>query len=109
MVSKGTMGTLSSTQREKAKELGISYATIKLWKTLPEISQMVTELNVERLMELVGPATALMEQAIRKPGSISRVSFDAARYVVQDWGRRSQAQTGVAQTIADLLKKYQDA
>ena len=94
------------TQKELASDLNVTSRTLQLWEKLPEINQLVITLNINKLASLVSPATALLELAIRKPGSVDRVSFDAAKYVVQDWAKRNQVQGDVVQSISDLYKKF---
>jgi len=95
-----------ATQRELAVSFGVSERTLKFWKKIPAIWELVSKLNADKLMSLVTPAVALLEKAIEKPGSVNRVSFDAAKSIVQDWAKRRQGQDDIAQTIADLYKKY---
>jgi len=93
-------------QKELAAILEVTPRTLMLWKKLPQLLKLVNELYADRLITLVGPATELLEKAIKKPDSVSRVSYDAARYIVQDWGRKYQAGEGIEKTIADMYKKY---
>jgi len=95
-----------ATQKEMAAILSVTPMTLQTWQKLPQVIQLVNKLYADKLITLVGPATALLEQAIKKPGSVSRVSFDCAKYIVQDWAKKYQGDGGVVKTIADLYRKY---
>jgi len=95
-----------ATQKEMATVLGVSPRTLQLWVKMPPLKQLVNQLYSDRLIALVAVATALLEQAIKKPGSVSRVSFDCAKYIVQDWAKKYQGGGDVVKSIADLYRKY---
>ena len=94
------------TMEELSTQLNVTRVTLSHWKKLPETLQLVNQLYAEKLIDLVGPATILLRDAIKKPGSVSRVSYDCARYIVGDWGKKYQGDGGVVRSIADLYKKY---
>jgi len=93
-------------QKDMAERLEVSEQTLVTWKKLPEIKELVYKIYQENLIDLVGPATKLLEKAIKNPGSVSRVSYDCARYIVQDWSKKYQGDGGIARSIADLYNKY---
>lgn len=95
-----------NTIKELADQLDVTRQTVNNWKKLPEVIHLVNAINAERLNSLVAPATALLERAIEHPGSVNRVSFDAARYIVQDWGKKTQLEGDITRTLVDLYKKY---
>ena len=95
-----------ATMEALSTQLSVTRVTLSNWKKRPEIIQLVNQLYTEKLIELVGPATELLRNAVKKPGSISRVSFDCAKYIVSDWGKKYQGDGGVVRSIADLFKKY---
>ena len=95
-----------ATQKEMAVKLGVTARTLQLWAKIPQIRELVNKLYADKLIALVGPATALLEQAIKKPGGVSRVSFDCAKYIVQDWAKKYQGGGNVVKSIADLYQKY---
>jgi len=95
------------TQKELAAQLSVSERTLKNWKKIPEIWVVVGDVNENELRELVPEARAVMEKAIRQPGSINRVTFDAAKHILAQWGEsRERAGGGIVRTIVDLYNKY---
>jgi len=95
-----------ATMEALSTQLNVTRVTLSHWKKWPEIIQLVNHLYTERLIELVGPAIELLRSAVKKPGTVSRVSFDCAKYIVSDWGKKYQGDGGVIRSIADLFKRY---
>jgi len=95
------------TQKELAAQLNVSERTLKNWKKIPEIWLVVGDTNENELRELVPEARAVIEKAIRNPGSISRVTFDAAKHILAQWGeQRERAGGDIVRTIVEMYKKY---
>lgn len=94
------------TQKDIATKLGVEPRTLRRWEKLPEIHLLVYKLFADNLIALVGPATQLIEKAIKHPGSVSRVSYDAAKYIVSDWGKQYQQEDVVIKSIRDMYKRY---
>ena len=94
------------TQKDIAAKLGVEPRTLRRWEKLPEVHTLVHKLFADNLIALVGPATQLIENAIKHPGSVSRVSYDAARYIVSDWGKQYQQEGVVIKSIQDMYKRY---
>ena len=94
------------TQIAMAKELGVTNRTLRMWQKLPHIHKYIVDLYTKRLVELVGPATNTLELAIAEPKKVSRVSFDAARYIVQDWAKKQQGPSNIVRNIVDMYERY---
>jgi len=94
------------TQIAMAKELGVTNRTLRMWQKLPHIHKYIVDLYTKRLVELVGPATNTLELAIAEPKKVSRVSFDAARYIVQDWAKKQQGPSNIVKNIVDMYERY---
>jgi len=95
-----------STLKEKAKDLGVSDRTLMTWQKLPEVIQAVNEAWADTLASLVGEATAVLKKALKEPNSVTRVDFDAARYIVKDWSKKADMQGDVVRSIVEFYKKY---
>lgn len=94
------------TYGEMASMLEVSVRSLYLWEKDPAIIQLVSKTYEEKLINLVGPATDALSNALKNPTSITRVAFDCAKYIVQDWAKKYQGDGGVVKSIADLYKKY---
>lgn len=97
-----------SKQSELSIKLNVAERTLSDWKKNPELWKAVNAINVEKMTNLVAPAIALMEKAVKgKQGAVNRVSYDAARGIVKDWGKRTESnQDDVAHTVVELYHKY---
>ena len=94
-------------QQTLAETLGVDEHTLVNWKKNPDVLQAVNLINIEKMLNLVPPAIALIEKAITRPDSVTRVSYDAAQAVVRDWAQRTQnKRDDIANSIVEIYKKY---
>ena len=104
-LAKPDWARIPKTEKDLADILGVSDQSLSDWKHLPELWEARDEALDNRMRNLVPQAAGILERAVKNPGNINKVTFDAAKQIIKEWGE-SKRRSPVLATFQDLREKY---